>query len=307
MIKSLYVRLRQGHRTGRFPKEEPALPDRFRGLPVLDHSRCANGCKACAEACPTGAISAGDRGLSLDMGRCLFCSDCTDACPEGAVAFSRDYRLACAKHSDLVVTSPAPEPAPERVVALGLEIRRLFGRSLKLRVVSAGGCNGCEADVNVLGTIVFDLGRFGIQYVASPRHADGLLITGPVTENMRLAVKKTYDAIPEPKIVIAVGACAISGGPYIDHPEVHNGADSTVPVDLYVPGCPPHPYTILDGLLGLLGRARSRAERSRMVAETGEAIRKENIESGIARANDAVRYLGADLGKSPAGIKPDGQ
>jgi len=108
--------------------------------------------------------------------------------------------------------------------------------------------------VNVLNTVVFDLGRFGIQFVASPRHADGLLITGPVTENMRLALQKTYEAVPSPKIVIAVGACAIAGGPFIDHPEVHNGADRVVPVDLYVPGCPPHPITILDALLRLLGR-----------------------------------------------------
>ena len=140
--------------------------------------------------------------------------------------------------------------------ALDEKTRRLFGRSLKLRQVSAGGCNACEADVNVLSTVVFDLGRFGIQFVASPRHADGLLITGPVTENMRLALQKTYDAVPAPKIVIAVGACAISGGPYVDHPEVHNGAASVVPVDLYVPGCPPHPLTILDGLLRLLGKLR---------------------------------------------------
>jgi Ni,Fe-hydrogenase III small subunit len=127
----------------------------------------------------------------------------------------------------------------------------MFRRSLKLRQVSAGGCNACEADVNVLSTIVFDLGRFGMQIVASPRHADGLLITGPVTENMKLALEKTYKALPPPRIVIAVGACAISGGPFIDHPEVKNGAASVVPVDLFIPGCPPHPLTILDGLLQL--------------------------------------------------------
>ena len=108
--------------------------------------------------------------------------------------------------------------------------------------------------MNVLGTLVFDLGRFGIQFVASPRHADGLLITGPVTKNMELAVRKTWEAVPAPKLVVAVGACAISGGPYVDHPEVMNGASALLPVDLYVPGCPPHPFTILDGLLRLLGQ-----------------------------------------------------
>jgi Ni,Fe-hydrogenase III small subunit len=120
--------------------------------------------------------------------------------------------------------------------------------------VSAGGCNACEADTNVLGTVGWDLGRFGIQFVASPRHADGLLMTGPVTENMRLALEKTYAAVPSPKIVIAVGACAISGGPYLDHAEVHNGAASVVPVDVFVPGCPPHPLTILHALLAAIGR-----------------------------------------------------
>jgi Ni,Fe-hydrogenase III small subunit len=123
-----------------------------------------------------------------------------------------------------------------------------------LRQVSAGGCNACEADVNVLGTIGWDLGRFGVQFVASPRHADGLLITGPVTGNMELALRKTWAAVPEPKIVIAVGACAIAGGPFFGNPEQLGGAASVVPVDLFIPGCPPHPVTILDGLLRLLDR-----------------------------------------------------
>lgn len=138
--------------------------------------------------------------------------------------------------------------------ALDEKMRRLFGRSLKLRQVSAGGCNACEADVNVLTTLVWDIGRFGINVVASPRHADGLIVTGPVTENMRLALEKTWAAVAPPKIVIAVGACAISGGPFAGHPEAHDGAGAIVPVDLWVPGCPPHPLTILDGLLRLLGR-----------------------------------------------------
>lgn len=131
---------------------------------------------------------------------------------------------------------------------------RVFGRSLKLRVVSAGGCNGCEVDVNVLGTLAWDMGRFGIQVVAAPRHADAVVVCGPVTANMAVGLQKTYDATPGPKLVIAVGACAISGGPYYRQEEQLGGAGSLLPVDLFIPGCPPHPLTILDGLLRLLGK-----------------------------------------------------
>jgi Ni,Fe-hydrogenase III small subunit/formate hydrogenlyase subunit 6/NADH:ubiquinone oxidoreductase subunit I len=262
MFNVIVKRIRQGYRTMKLPvygREGAApLPVRFRGLPRIDASRCRAGCSACAASCPTGAILRPSSGthvaetITLDLGRCLFCGDCSAACPEGALSFSHDWRLAARRREDMIIGGR--EFA--RAHALAKEMRRLLGRSLKLRQVSAGGCNACEADCNVLSTIGWDMGRFGIQFVASPRHADGILVTGPVTRNMALALKKTYEAIPSPKIVIAVGACAVSGGPYIGSEQALDGVGGTLDVDLFIPGCPPHPLTILDGLLGLLGRMR---------------------------------------------------
>ncbi len=244
MIEILRARILQRHRTIAWPRQEPILPDRFRGRPVLDPAKCAAGCRRCREACPVGAIET-ESGLRLDMGRCLFCAACAEACPFGAIRFSTDYRLSACRREDLVLDGKMKSCAR----TLDEQMRRLFGRSLKLRQVSAGGCNACEADVNVLTTVVFDLGRFGIQFVASPRHADGLLVTGPVSKNMEEALVKTYEAVPAPKLVIAVGACAISGGAYRGHPKTCNGVSSVLPVDLFVPGCPPHPMSILEGLV----------------------------------------------------------
>ncbi|MBI5245901.1 MAG: NADH-quinone oxidoreductase subunit NuoB [Elusimicrobia bacterium] len=256
MWKIVKTRIGQGHRTADYPNGPSGLPERFRGRPAVSSAPCAQGCAACAESCPTQAISIGDvTGVRLDLGKCLFCTECVAACPEKIISYTTDHRLAARTREELVLTGP--EIALAR--ALDEKSRKLFGRSLKLREVCAGSCNGCEAELTALGNVVFDLGRFGVQFVASPRHADGLVITGPVTENMRAALRATYDAMPGPKLVIAVGACAISGGPFAGSPACHDGADSTVPVDLYVPGCPPHPLTILDGILRLLGRLEERS------------------------------------------------
>ncbi len=254
MIGPLRARLRQGHRTGNYPETVPELPERYRGLPALDPGKCAAGCRACAGVCPTGAVSTVSGKAALDLGRCLFCGECAAACPQGALTFTREHRMASHGRAGLEVSGPDwRQDAGRR----GEELRRLFGRSFRLRQVSAGGCNACEADTNVLGTLVFDLGRFGIQFVASPRHADGILVTGPVSRNMEGALLKTYEAVPDPRVVIAVGACAVSGGVYAGHDEVvAGGVGALLPVDLWVPGCPPHPLTILDGLLRLIGRVR---------------------------------------------------
>ncbi len=256
MIDILFTRFRQGHRTIDWPdKPAPAMPDRFRGRPVLAPAVDAADIARAAAVCPTDAFSSRKENASqpsIDLGRCLFCGKCAAAAPT-AVSFSQEFRMAAVRREDLHQTCGSEA---QLAAALNREAMRLFGRSFKLREVSAAGCNACESDVNVLNTIVFDLGRFGVQFVASPRHADGILVTGPVSENMREGLLRTWEAVPSPKFVIAVGACAIAGGPYIGHPEAHNGVDSLIPVDLFIPGCPPHPLTILDGLLRFLGQVR---------------------------------------------------
>lgn len=255
VFDSITHRLRYGCQTMAFPQgAPPALPERHGGALRVDAAKCAPNCDACVPVCPTNAIARepGKR-VALDLGKCIFCAACVEACPTQAITQTKDYRMAVRRREDLLLGEPGAEEV-RLAAALDGKLKKLLGRSLRLRQVSAGGCGACEADTNVLGTIGWDLGRFGIQFVASPRHADGLLVTGAISRNMELALKKTYDAMPAPKIVIAVGACAIAGGPFIGNPQVLNGAGAVLPVDLFIPGCPPHPLTILDGLLRWLDR-----------------------------------------------------
>jgi Ni,Fe-hydrogenase III small subunit len=188
--------------------------------------------------------------VEVDVGASLFAPEEADACVNGAFTFTQDYRMAARTRSGLV----SPDGEVELATALEAKMRRLFGRSLRLRSVAAGSCNGCEAELVALGNVVFDLARFGVQFVASPRHADGLVVTGAVSANMRKALYATWEATPAPRLVIAVGACAINGGPFRGSSEVSDGIPPDFPVDLWIPGCPPHPLTILDGVLRLLGR-----------------------------------------------------
>ncbi len=252
MLKALKGRFEQGFRTGKFPDAPPMLSDRFPGRPVLEAARCT-GCGACmrTEVCPSGAVAGKDGRPEIDTGKCIFCGACAEICPEKAIGFSQEYRMAAMTRRALVVR-PGEPYIPERPT--NREFLRFCGRSLKIRQVSAGGCGACELDFNVLGTLAWDMGRFGIQIVASPRHADCILVTGPVSRNMLVALKKTYDAAPRPVWVIASGACAISGGLYAGSPECLGGVEEILKPDLYVPGCPPHPATLLEGMLRLMNR-----------------------------------------------------
>ncbi len=243
MFDVLRARLRQGFRTGAFPPAEPNLPQDFRGRPALAASITAEDVAKAASACPVdGALGVDEKGAFLDMGRCIFCGRCAKAC--GAISFTREYRLGVFKREDLVVRpgEAAYEP-PRQTNPEALALRH----SLQMREVSAGGCAACELDANVLGTLAWDFGRFGIKFAASPRHADAIYLTGPVSPNMQLALDKTYAAAPEPKFLIAAGACAISGGLYA------HGRLPSEPA-LFIPGCPPHPATTLEALLRFTGR-----------------------------------------------------
>lgn len=249
MFLILKERLRQGYNTSDFPLKEPILSDRFAGLPKIV-ATCKDGCNICLELCPTDAIRKSGDAIDIDLGRCIFCDLCAKECPEHIIKFTSQYRLSSNNRNALFISKEVENIGFQ----LNEKIQKIFGRSLHLRQVSAGGCNACEADLNVLGTPTYDLNRFGINFTASPRHADGIIVTGPISLNMKEALLETYNALSEPKIVIASGTCAISGGIFKNNDEVCCGLEDILPVDLYICGCPPHPYTALHAMLQLMGR-----------------------------------------------------
>ncbi|WP_448871181.1 NADH-quinone oxidoreductase subunit B family protein [Desulfobulbus propionicus] len=243
MLKVIRNRLEQGCRTTAYPKKPVQLYSRFRGLPTINQDCDPAIVRQCAELCPQEAILVEEK--KIDLGRCTFCGECAQVGDGAFVQFSSSFELAAANRQDLITDGSLPDLAAHS----SAHFKKLFGRSLQLRQVSAGGCNACEADINVLNTPFFDLSRFGIDFVASPRHADGIHVTGPITRNMKTALLATYAAVPSPKVVIASGCCAISGGPFYGSKEIIGDLASILPVDLFIPGCPPHPLTTLHALL----------------------------------------------------------
>lgn len=279
MLDVFVERIRQKKRTVPYPDKLPSLPPRFRGRPFIDQVLCVGeACGACVQACPLGAVSMAGGQPALDMGVCTFCGQCANACPTGALVFTNDWRLGSTSREALVIrpSGHVPDPAgvvtqsfpenrqksfllPELPVTPPADAAKLFRKSFRLRQVTAAGCGACEADLNVLSTVVFDISRFGMDFVASPRHADGMALTGPVSRNMQEAMQHCLAAMAEPRYILAVGACAIAGGPFRSTGGEElwaraEGCGALVGPALFIPGCPPHPYSSLDAMLRFIGR-----------------------------------------------------
>src|SRR5713226_3421793 len=282
MFKILQKTVKTGIVTVNYPAEPAKISQHFRGRPSFDFDKWKDA-RPAAEVCPTGAISLSDKGdsrkVTVDYGLCVFCGLCAEASSDQAVRITQEFELATADRRNLILTAEYSLNADRThrkfrkvdresvnaktdVESLGEKARerihKLLGRSLAIREVDAGSCNGCELEIVALNNPIHDIERFGIQFVAPPRHADMLLVTGPVTRNMELALLKTYRAMPEPKVVVAVGACGISGGIFGENYASLGGVDNVVPVDVYIPGCPPRPLALIHGILLAVGQLREK-------------------------------------------------
>jgi Ni,Fe-hydrogenase III small subunit/ferredoxin len=279
MFETLRQSLKTGIVTTRYPDTPAEVSRRARGKPEIDWPNWQDA-RPAAAVCPTGAIECCDesgtpaatRTATLDLGKCIFCGLCADVDP--AIRMTPQCELAARSRQSLrhtaryrlnddgthqqLLAAPPTAASAESLAAMGRQvqarIQSMLGRSLHIREVDAGSCNGCEVEIHGLNSPVYDLERFGIHFVASPRHADMLLVTGPVTRNMELALKKTYAATPDPRLVVAVGACGCSGGIFGVNYATCGAVDAVIPVDVYIPGCPPNPHALLHGILLAMGR-----------------------------------------------------
>lgn len=256
--------LRQGNASTAWPKDGDHGQEGVLGMPRFDPNKCQEGCKACADACLPGAITVGDTdaaSLNVDYGRCVSCQLCVEVCPTGTFTASSDWAFGVRRREDLK-WAEGQRPQAE---ALKSSIKRVFGRSLHIRHVDAGSCNGCESELQALNNPFYNLHRLGIFFTPSPRFADLLLVTGLVTYAMRGPLQEAYEGMPEPKFVMAMGTCAVSGGTNGGGYACGNGLDGVLPVDIYLPGCPPNPAAIIHGLLMFLARASQRVRGGRLI------------------------------------------
>lgn len=259
--------LRQGRVSTRWPASGDDGQSGTLGMPHFDPAKCQEGCRRCADACLPGAITVtgaahGTR-VAVDYGRCVTCQMCVEVCPTNAFTASGDWAFGVRRREELIWAHAA---ATNDAQALKGQIHRVFGRSLHVRHVDAGSCNGCESELQALNNPFYNLHRLGVFFTASPRFADLLLVTGPVTYGLRGPLLEAYEAMPDPKFVMAVGTCAVSGGTNGGGYACGNGLDGVVPVDVYLPGCPPNPAAIIHALLMLLERAPQRVHGGKIAA-----------------------------------------